>query len=135
MIIRIITVTDRGRTMGTHIDRRRLTRAAARVQGLETLIIGWRDKADGAADPDVVVVLAWLDVASMLAATRPGDATFLRDSLGLDIAVESAESYELMSRTFGSLPTPSSILRVITIRARQPGDATLFERLREIQER
>lgn len=136
MIIRIVTATDSGRAIGDHIDRGRLARAAARVPGLETLIIGWRDDAEPAdARPPVVVVSAWLDVASMLAATRVGDAAFLRDRLALDIAVEGGELYELMSRTFGSLPTPSSILRVITIRARQAGDATLFERLRDIQER
>ncbi|MFL5715837.1 MAG: hypothetical protein ACJ769_14370 [Chloroflexota bacterium] len=115
------------------LDRDRLTRAATRIAGLETLIVGWRED-DFGSGPDVAV-LSWLDVASMVNATGADDAAFLRDRLGLDMTIADADSYELMSRTFGSLPTPTSILRIITMAARPSAEADLFERLRDIQER
>ena len=40
-----------------------------------------------------------------------------------------------MSRTFGSLPTPRSILRVVAMSARASAEAALFEHLRDIQHR
>jgi hypothetical protein len=101
-----------------------LARAAARVAGLETLIVGWHgigDPAPGSAISPSVVVTAWRDVDSMVAATSRDETAFLRQRLGLDVDIERAESYEVMSRTFGSLPTPRSILRVVAMaRARAP---------------
>jgi hypothetical protein len=81
-----------------------------------------------------VVVTAWRDVESMLAATRDEDA-FLRDRLGLSVAPDRMESYEVMSRTFGSLPTPTSVLRVVTMSASARAESSLFERLRDIERR
>ncbi|HEX6868440.1 MAG TPA: hypothetical protein VF119_06525 [Candidatus Limnocylindrales bacterium] len=145
MIIRIIHATDRTVTEGVataplvaNQDRQRLARRAMRVPGLETLIIGWRAADDSSAVTEArsaIVVMAWLDVASMLAGTRSNESTFLRELLGLDVDVDRGDSFEVMSRTFGALPTPSAILRVVTMRARPSGDAVLFEMLRAIQER
>jgi len=139
MLIRIVhgtalrTSVDATRDDRPGLDRDRLTRAATRIPGLETLIVGWRDDA---AEPGTdVVVLSWLDVASMVNATGSDDTALLRDRLGLEMTTAGAESYELMSRTFGSLPTPTSILRLITMTARPSVEADLFERLRDIQER
>jgi len=145
MIIRIVHAIDRAVTDGvatvsivaTH-DRDRLARRAVRVPGLETLIVGWRvgdDPVTVSGGRSSVIVMAWLDVASMLAATRSDESTFLRERLGLDVDVDHADSFEVMSRTFGALPTPSAILRVVTLRARPSGDAALFEKLRAIQEK
>ena len=146
MIIRIVQASDREATddtterpIDTADDRARLARAAARITGLETLIVGWRagdgERLPGGSAGPSVVVFAWLDVASMLVAMRADESTFLRERLGLDIAIDGAETYEVMSRTFGSLPTPSSILRVVTLRARSAGATVMFERLRANQER
>ena len=150
MIVRIVHGTDAGASRDAaapdgSADRARLARAAAKVPGLETLIIGWRGPADVAPDApeetdtgevprSCVVVLVWMDVESMVAAT-PDEGAFLRDRLGLRIDVGRGETYEVMSRTFGSLPTPSAIVRIVTLRARPSGEATLFERLRDIQTR
>ena len=38
-----------------------------------------------------------------------------------------------MSRTFGSLPLPTSVLRIVRMRTVRGADTSLFERLREIQ--
>lgn len=117
-------------------DRRlRFARAAGRVNGLETLILGWDGRstaASGRAFP-IVVVIAWRDAESMVAATGREEQGFLRDRLGLHLDVARAETYEVMSRTFASLPTPHSVLRILTIEAKPGTDAALFERLREIQ--
>jgi PAS domain-containing protein len=135
MIIRIVHAAAVADTSAASaVDRDRLTRAAARIAGLETLIVGWRDDASMGTAPHVVVT-TWLDVASMLDAMGTADDRLLRDRLGIDMEASHAESYELMSRTFGSLPTPTSILRIVTVRARRSGEADLFDRLRAIQER
>jgi PAS domain-containing protein len=120
-------------------DRARLARAAAKVAGLETLIVGWRSREEAPPDasdvaPACVVVLVWLDVESMVAAATH-ESTFLSDRLGLRIAIERGETYEVSSRTFGSLPTPSAVVRIVTLRARPSVEAALFERLRDIQTR
>ena len=117
-------------------DRRlRFARAAGRVNGLETLILGWDGRST--AEPDrsfpTVVVIIWRDAESMVAATGRDEQGFLRDRLGLHLNVTRAETYEVMSRTFASLPTPQSVLRILTIGANPGTDAALFERLREIQ--
>jgi PAS domain-containing protein len=149
VIIRIVHghgIADRADTAGGHPaarsatddERMRLVRAAARVTGLETLIVGWHgigDAAPGSALSPSVVVTAWRDVDSMVAATSRDETSFLRQRLGLDVDIERAESYEVMSRTFGSLPTPRSILRVVAMGARASAEAALFEHLRDIQHR
>jgi PAS domain-containing protein len=115
--------------------RQRLSRAAGRVDGLETLIVGWEAREPGASSiAPLVVVTAWRDVESMLAATRDEDA-FLGDRLALSVAADRVESYEVMSRTFGALPTPTSVLRVLTMTASARAEASLFERLRDVQRR
>ena len=144
MIIRIVHAIDRIATdpaarpsLGAGLDRERLANRAARIPGLETLMIGWpaTDDAGTAGNGTSLIALAWLDVSSMLTATRSDEAAFLRDRLGLDVEVDRADSYEVMSRTFGALPTPSAILRLVTLRGRLSGDAALFEHLRDIQAR
>lgn len=114
--------------------RLRLARASARVNGLETLVVGWRagDPGASAFSPSVVVV-AWRDVESMIAAIGRDEPGFLRERLGLTVDTDGGESYEVMSRTFGSLPAPTSVLRIITLSARASVETGLFERLREIQ--
>src|SRR3954453_13385580 len=74
MLIRIVhgaavrTSCDATRDDRPGLDRDRLTRAATRIPGLETLIVGWRDDA---ADPGTdVVVLSWL--GGPLMANPPG---------------------------------------------------------------
>ena len=115
--------------------RQRLSRAAGRVDGLETLIVGWEAREPEASSiAPLVVVTAWRDVESMLSATREEDA-FLQDRLALSVAADHVESYEVMSRTFGSLPTPTSVLRVLTMTATSRAESSLFERLREVQRR
>ena len=81
-----------------------------------------------------MVVGVWLDVESMVAAA-PDESALLDKRLGLRVDIERAETYELMSRTFGSLPTASAVLRILTLRARPGVEATLFELLRDIQTR
>ncbi len=104
------------------------------MDGLETLIVGWGREALASSRAPSVVVTAWRDVEAMLAAIRDEEA-FLADRLGFDVAVDRGESYEVMTRTFGSLPTPTSILRILTLTAAASAEARLFERLREIQRR
>ena len=125
--------TRRGSTGNDH--RQRLSQAAGRVDGLETLVVGWEaSRADASSMTPSVVVTAWRDVESMLAANRDEDA-FLRERLALSVVSDRSESYEVMSRTFGSLPTPTSVLRVVTLTAQARAESTLFERLRGIQRR
>jgi PAS domain-containing protein len=105
--------------------------------GLETLIVGWRDGSDtslpGSPTAEVVVTV-WQDAESMIRAMRADDARFLA-VLGLDLTVQRADSYELTSRTFASLPTPTSVLRINTLRVRAVGESEFFDRLRAIQQR
>jgi PAS domain-containing protein len=114
--------------------RERLARASVRINGLETLVVGWR-----AGDPDAsaftpsVVVTAWRDAELMVSAIGRDEAGFLRERLGLAVDAEDGVPYEVISRTFGSLPTPTSVLRIVTMVARASGEAALFERLRDIQ--
>jgi PAS domain-containing protein len=114
--------------------RERLARMAARINGLETLVAGWRagDPGASAITPSIVVT-AWRDAELMVAALGRDEAGFLREHLGLAVETEGGESYEVISRTFGSLPVPNSVLRIVTMTARGSAEATLFERLREIQ--
>src|SRR5919108_4811957 len=67
--------------------RGRFARAAARVNGLETLVLGWHTpRTDGgSADAPSVVMIAWRDVESMLNASARDEARFLRDRLGLSM--------------------------------------------------
>jgi PAS domain-containing protein len=152
MIVRIVHGADRresgkpggavappGVRPGSAADRARLARAAAKVNGLETLILGWRPQADEAADPPAasapsVVVMVWLDVETMVTAATH-ESAFLRDRLGVQVDIDRGGTYEVMSRTFGSLPTASGVLRILNLIARPSGEAILFERLRDIQTR
>ena len=114
--------------------RERLARMAARINGLETLVVGWRagDPGASAITPSIVVT-AWRDAELMVAALGRDETGFLRENLGLAVETEGGESYEVISRTFGSLPVPNSVLRIVTMTARGSAEATLFDRLREIQ--
>lgn len=147
MIIRIVHGTDRaGNGHGpTAVDpnaaqsqRERLNRAAGRVDGLETLIVGWGRASDpnpgGAIVPSVVVTV-WRDVDSMLSAIGRDEPWAMRERLGLELTIERAESYEVMGRTFASLPAPTAVLRIVTMGAIESGESALFERLRDIQQR
>jgi len=114
--------------------RVRLAKASARINGLETLIVGWRagEPLASAFSPSVVVT-AWRDAELMIAALGRDEAGFLRERLGLDVDTDGGESYEVISRTFGSLPAPTSVLRIVTMVARSSAEAMLSERLRDIQ--
>lgn len=142
MIVRILRGLDAGildeppdRYPDTGADDRRLrlARAAGRVNGLETLIVGWDGRSTADASFPSVVAIAWRDAEAMVAASGRDEMAFLRDRLGVHLEVARAETYEVMSRTFASLPTPRSVLRILTIEAKSGTDAALFERLREIQ--
>src|SRR3954453_13248317 len=91
MLIRIVhgtalrTSLDATRDDRPGLDRDRLTRAATRIPGLETLIVGSRDDALEPG-PDVAV-LSWLDGASMVNATGSDDIALLRDRLGLEMTI------------------------------------------------
>jgi PAS domain-containing protein len=114
--------------------RERLARAAARINGLETLVVGWRADDPGAsAFSPSVIVTAWRDAELMLAAIGDDDSGFLSGRLGLAGKAESGTAYEVTSRTFGSLPAPTSMLRIVTLTARASVEAPLFERIRDIQ--
>ena len=76
---------------------------------------------------------AWRDAELMVAAIGQDESAFLRGRLGLDIEADEGLSYEVTSRTFGSLPAPTSVLRIVTLEARATAEAALFERLRDIQ--
>jgi PAS domain-containing protein len=133
VILRI--VQTRAETVGGRASSDRLTRAAARVRGLETLILGWREgDPDGSAGTPAVVVTLWRDVESMVARVGADESGFLRDRLGLEVSAEGGSTYEVMSRTFGSLPTPTSVLRILTLGGADAG-AGLSELLRDIQGR
>ena len=98
-------------------------------------MVGWEaSEARASSVAPQAVVTAWRDAEAMLGATRDDDA-FLRDRLGLSVVTDRVESYEVMSRTFGSLPTPTSVLRILTMTASARAESTLFERLREVQRR
>jgi PAS domain-containing protein len=133
VIVRIVHTKSTG-SPGS-MSRQRLSQAAGRVDGLETLVVGWEASAAGASSmAPSVVMTAWRDAEAMLAATRDEDS-LLRDRLGLAVGVDRAESYEVMSRTFGSLPTSASVLRIVTLTAASRAESGLFERLREVERR
>jgi PAS domain-containing protein len=121
---------------GAHLGPR-FANAAVGFYGLETLIVGWRDGSDiasrGSRTAEVVVTV-WQDPESMIRAIGTDDAGFL-GALGLDLTIQRAASYELTSRTFASLPRPTSLLRISTLRVRAVGEAEFFDRLRAIQQR
>jgi PAS domain-containing protein len=118
----------------TDEPRVRLAKASARIGGLETLIVGWRADDPGAsAFAPSVVVTAWRDAELMVAALGRDETGFLREQLGLDVEADSGESYEVISRTFGSLPAPTSVLRIETMTGKGTAEAALSERLRDIQ--
>jgi PAS domain-containing protein len=146
VIIRIVHGTARDVSDGASVvdpaggqpHRERLNRAAGRVDGLETLIVGWRGARDpdsGAATPPSVVVTAWRDVESMVSAIGRDEPSSMRERLGLDVTIDRAESYEVTSRTFASLPAPTAVLRILTLGAIASGESALFERLRDVQQR
>lgn len=125
---------DRATLVTARQPRERLAKAAVLINGLETLVVGWRAGDPGAsAFTPSVVVTAWRDVELMVTAIGRDETDFLRRRLGLDVETEDGVSYEVMSRTFGSLPAPTSILRIVTMAARARAEAALFERLRDIQ--
>jgi PAS domain-containing protein len=133
VIVRIVHTQPTGSPDGA--SRQRLSQAAGRVDGLETLVVGWEAGAVGASSmAPSVVMTAWRDAEAMLAATRDEDA-LLRDRLGLSVVAGQADSYEVMSRTFGALPTPASVLRIVTLTAAARAEAGLFERLRDVERR
>lgn len=114
--------------------RVRLAKASARISGLETLIVGWRADDPGAsAFAPSVVVTVWRDAELMVAALGSDEGAFLREGLGLDVVTDGGESYEVISRTFGSLPAPTSVLRIVTMAANGSAEAALSERLRNIE--
>ena len=114
--------------------RERLGRGAARVNGLETLIVGW--PPTGPSSPGSgVIVTTWRDPDTMLTALGRDEASFLRDRFGLALTVDRADTYEVASRTFASLPTSTSVLRILSLMTRPNQEAAAFEMLREIQQR
>ena len=117
--------------------RVRFARAAGRVNGLETLVLGWHGPGlgGGSAEGPSVVMIAWRDVESMLNASGRDEAGFLRDRLGLSMTIGAAETYEVTSRTFASLPTSTSVMRILTLDVRPNVEGALFELLRELQAR
>jgi PAS domain-containing protein len=128
--------TDDG--VGRRGDRRvGLARAAGRVNGLETLVLGWHGQGQGggSAESPNLVMIAWRDVESMLAASGRDEPGFLQERLGLNLDAGQAETYEIMSRTFASLPTPSSVMRILTLAVRPNVEGALFELVRELQAR
>ena len=81
-----------------------------------------------------VVVTAWRDAELMVGRHRPRRVGgSCGERLGLDGGGRRGPSYEVTSRTFGSLPAPTSVLRIVTLEARASAEAALFERLRDIQ--
>jgi PAS domain-containing protein len=125
---------DRSRPGAALPPRERLAKAAARINGLETLVVGWQASDPGAsAFTPSVVVTAWRDAELMIGATGRDESAFLRERLGLDVEARDGVSYEVISRTFGSLPAPTSVLRIVTLGARESVETQLFERLRDIQ--
>lgn len=125
---------DGPRLLTTLQPRERLAKASARINGLETLVVGWRagDPRASAFTPSVVVT-AWRDAELMIGAIGQDETGFLRQRLGLDVETDGGVSYEVISRTFGSLPAPTSVLRIVTFAARESAEGPLFERLRDIQ--
>jgi PAS domain-containing protein len=71
----------------------------------------------------------------MLGASSRDELGFVRERLGLNLETCHAETYEVMSRTFASLPTPSSVLRILTLAVRPNVEGALFELVRELQAR
>jgi hypothetical protein len=115
--------------------RERLATASARINGLETLVVGWRAGDPGAsAFTPSVVVTAWRDAELMVAAIGRHEGGFLRDRLGLAVDADDGVSYEVMSRTFGSLPAPTSVLRIVTMAARASVEAALLILVRRRQD-
>jgi PAS domain-containing protein len=117
--------------------RVRFARAAGRVNGLETLVLGWHASgtAGASADSPSVVMIAWRDVESMLTASGRDETALLRDRLGVSMEIGQAETFEVTSRTFASLPTSTSVMRILTFDVRPNVEGALFELLRELQAR
>jgi PAS domain-containing protein len=125
---------DGSRSAAAHQPRDRLAKASARINGLETLVVGWHAGDPGAwAFAPSVVVSAWRDAELMIGGIGDDETGFLRRRLGLAVEAEVGASYEVISRTFGSLPAPTSVLRIVTLEARESVETQLFERLRDIQ--
>ena len=111
----------------------RSPRAAARVKGLETLIVCWRgDQASTSARAPLAVVTVWLDAEAMLAAIGRDEGRFLSERLGLDVEADRriVRGHEPDIRVAAAAHVrPPNRPDAHGARA----DTGLFERLREIQ--
>ena len=139
MILRIVlgrlaAGTDPGAVLAI---RDRLTRAAAGVVGLDSLILGTRDSASGSSPADAAFVTVWRDVDSMARATDADEeGGLLGRRLQVPLVIDRADHYEIMGRTFAALPPESTtLMRILRVRARENQEGQLLEVLRDQQPR
>jgi PAS domain-containing protein len=140
MILRIVlgrfaTARDADALVGL---RERLSSAARPVWGLESLFVGVRPAVPSDGPPvQAVIGTVWTDVERMARATAHDEAErFLAGRLDLPFDLERTDHYEIVGRTFAALPpTGVSYVRILRIRARPSGEASLIEILRTHQAR
>jgi PAS domain-containing protein len=140
MILRIVlgrfaTARDADALVGL---RERLSSAARPVRGLESLFVGVRPAVPSDGPPvQAVIGTVWTDVERMARATAHDEAErFLAGRLDLPFDLERTDHYEIVGRTFAALPpTGVSYVRILRIRARPSGEASLIEILRSHQAR
>lgn len=113
--------------------REQVSKAGRAVAGMETGILGVARDGPGHA----VLATVWRDVDSMVRATgRDDEDQLLQGRLRIPLKVESADHYELVTRTFAALPLETAVyVRIIRIRARPNDEAGLIEILRQRQPR
>jgi PAS domain-containing protein len=121
--------------------RDRLARAAAGVQGLESLVIAARSSSwpgDGSASVplEAAIVTVWSDMIAMNRAVELDEPRFIANRLDLSIAVTATDRYDIVGRTFAGLPPDSTAyLRILAVRAPPDDEARLVGTLQGQQPR
>jgi PAS domain-containing protein len=105
------------------VVRDRLARAAAAVQGLESLVVAARSAStlhDGTAlvGLEAAVVTVWSDATARNRSVEPNDPRSIANRLDLPIAESITDEYDIVGRWFAALPPESTAyLRILSVRA------------------
>jgi len=121
--------------------RDRLARAAAGVNGLESLVIAarsapWRDDDSAPVPLEAAIVTVWSDPAAMARAVNADEPRFIASRLDLPIVVAATHQYDIVGRRFAALPPESTAyLRILSVRAPSTQEAQLVGTLQAQQPR